>query len=231
MKDLKQNLDNVSARLRSACQAAGRSPAEVRLLAVSKRHSAESIRILNGYGQFAFGENIVREATEKQKELRDLDLEWHFVGPIQSNKTRVIAENFDWAQSVDRRKLLERLSNQRPDHLQPLCVCIQVNIDAEPQKSGVEVTGVRPLLEMAESLPGISPRGLMAIPRVSEPGGGSAFESFQRMRALFDECRAAGHDLDTLSMGMSADLEVAIAAGSTMVRIGTDIFGPREQNS
>lgn len=225
MNDLKENLDNVSSRLRRACEAAGRAPSEVRILAVSKRQPADKIRAVRALGQFAFGENIVQEALGKQKELGDLELEWHFIGPIQSNKTRDIAEHFDWAQSVDRLKLLRRLSDQRPEDLPPLNVCLQVNIDEEPQKAGVMADDTLSLAATAASLPRFRLRGLMAIPKLQSEKEGAAVESFQRMKALFDECRAAGHRLDTLSMGMSADMERAIRAGSTMVRIGTDIFG------
>lgn len=228
MNDLKQNLDKVSARIRQACEAAGRSPSAVRLLAVSKRQGAAKVRYLYGLGQRAFGENIVQEALAKQSELADLDIEWHFIGPIQSNKTADIAANFDWAQSVDREKLLRRLSEQRPEDLPPLNVCLQVNIDDEPQKAGAAAGATPALAEFAAGLPRIRLRGLMAIPALADGSGGAAGESFDRMKALFDECRAAGHDLDTLSMGMSADMERAIRAGSTMVRIGTDIFGARD---
>ena len=227
MKNLRENLDNVSARLRRACKAAGRSPAEVRILAVSKRHPAASIRALHALGQVAFGESLLQEAIAKQSELQDLQLEWHFIGTIQSNKTREIASHFDWAQSVDREKLLRRLSEQRPAGRPPLNICLQVNIDREQQKSGAAPEEMPELAQLAATLPGIRLRGLMAIPRVDSPSRGAARESFERMKALFDDCRAQGHEFDTLSMGMSADLEPAILAGSTMVRIGTDLFGKR----
>jgi len=225
MNNLKENLDNVSARLKRACEAAGRAASEVRIVAVSKRHPADSVRALHALGQVAFGENLVQEALTKQSELEDLDLDWHFIGSIQANKTREIARHFDWAQSVDREKLLRRLSDQRPAGLSPLNVCLQVNIDEEPQKSGAAPRDTLNLADLAASLPGIRLRGLMAIPRIDNTSGGAALESFERMKALFDDCRAQGHEFDTLSMGMSADLEPAIMAGSTMIRIGTDIFG------
>lgn len=231
MNDLKENLNNVSARLESACARAGRSPSEVRILAVSKRQPIARVRAVYALGQRAFGENVVQEALSRQSELRDLDIEWHFIGAIQSNKTADIAAHFDWAQSVDREKLLRRLSAQRPESLGPLNVCIQVNIDDEPQKAGAAPAEVPALADLAASLPRIRLRGLMAIPALQEISGGASMESFRRMRELFDQCRAAGRDFDTLSMGMSADLERAIMAGSTMVRVGTDIFGPREQGS
>lgn len=227
MNDLKENLDKVSSRLRRACEAAGRPVATVRLLAVSKRQRAQKVRVVHGLGQRAFAENIVQEALAKQSELTDLDIEWHFIGPIQSNKTADIAANFDWAQSVDREKLLRRLSDQRPQHLPPLNVCLQINIDDEPHKAGAAAHAAPALADLAAGLSGIRLRGLMAIPALADDSNGAATASFERMKALFDECRSAGHDLDTLSMGMSADMERAIMAGSTMVRIGTDIFGPR----
>lgn len=227
MNDLKENLDNVSSRLRRACEAAQRDASGVRVLAVSKRQPADKVRAVHALGHAAFGENIVQEALDKQKTLGDLALEWHFIGAIQSNKTAEIAANFDWAQSVDREKVLRRLSDQRPEHLTPLNVCLQINIDEEPQKSGAPADQAVPLAELAVRLPGVRLRGLMAIPRVQD-GDGASLRSFERMKALYDDCRAEGFDLDTLSMGMSADMERAIRAGSTMVRIGTDIFGPRE---
>jgi pyridoxal phosphate enzyme (YggS family) len=227
MNNLKENLDNVSSRVERACKAAGREVSEVRILAVSKRQPSEKIQTLNRYGQLAFGENIVTEALGKIGELDQLDLEWHFIGPIQSNKTREIAANFSWAQSVDREKLLRRLSDQRPAQLAPLNICIQVNIDNEPQKAGCRVDETAQLAEIATGLPGIRLRGLMAIPSMDENTGGATRESFERMKVLYDECRQAGYGFDTLSLGMSGDMEQAILAGSTMVRIGTDIFGPR----
>lgn len=227
MNDLKENLDNVSSRLRRACEAAQRDPSEVRILPVSKRQPTDRIRAVHALGHTAFGENIVQEALDKQKALDDLALEWHFIGAIQSNKTAEIAAHFDWVQSVDREKVLRRLSDQRPEHLPPLNLCLQINIDEEPQKSGAPADQAVSLAEMAVQLPGVRLRGLMTIPRVQD-GDGASVRSFERMKALYDDCRAAGFDLDTLSMGMSADMERAIRAGSTMVRIGTDIFGPRE---
>lgn len=227
MNDLSENLDNVSARLKRACEAAGREPSEVRILAVSKRHPADKIRSLYATGQLAFGENTLHEALDKQKQLSDLQIEWHFIGAIQSNKTREIAEHFSWAQGVDRDKVLRRLSQQRPAHLPALNVCLQVNIDNEPNKAGASAEDVPALAGFAVELPGIRLRGLMAIPALDAESGGAKSSSFERMKAIFDQLRSAGHDIDTLSMGMSADLERAIVAGSTMVRVGTDIFGKR----
>lgn len=229
MNNLKENLDNVSSRLTAACEAAGRVTDSVRLLAVSKRHPADKIQFLYEHGLRAFGENIVAEATEKRQALKNLDIEWHFIGPIQSNKTREIAATFAWVQSVDRIKILRRLSDQRPASLPPLNICLQVNIDGETQKAGCAPENTMELAESADALPNIRLRGLMAIPRYKTDLGGTDPVSFQKLKALYDECQAAGFQLDTLSMGMSADLEQAIASGSTMVRIGTDIFGKRPQ--
>lgn len=227
MNNLKENLNAVSARLEAACASADRPNSDVRLLAVSKRQPATAVRALEALGQRAFGENTVQEALKKQSQLADLGLEWHFIGTIQSNKTADIAAHFDWVQSVDRAKLLRRLSDQRPESLPTLNVCLQVNIDREAQKGGCLPEDTLDLAALASELPRIRLRGLMAIPAPVE-GGGAAQESFQRMKALFDDCRSAGYDLDTLSMGMSADMERAVGAGSTMVRVGTDIFGPRD---
>jgi len=226
MNDLKAKLDKVRARIASVCQKADRNPDSVSLLAVSKRHSASSIRTLVTAGQQHFGENYLQEAVEKQQLLADLDIIWHFIGPLQSNKTREVAEHFDWVQSVDKEKTLRRLSSQRPGKLPPLNICLQVNIDAEPQKSGAPVEAVHQLARLANELPGLKLRGLMAIPSVSAAGQTDS-NSLVKMKQIFESLRADGLELDTLSMGMSADLEPAITAGSTMVRIGTDLFGPR----
>lgn len=226
MNDLKAKLNKVRARIASACQTADRNPDSVSLLAVSKRHSANSIRTLFIAGQQHFGENYVQEALQKQQQLAELDIIWHFIGPLQSNKTREVAEHFGWVQSVDKEKTLRRLSSQRPENLPPLNICLQVNIDDEPQKSGAPIVAVVQLARLANELPGLKLRGLMAIPSVSAAGQTDS-NSFVRMKQLFESLRADGLELDTLSMGMSADLEPAIAAGSSMVRIGTDLFGPR----
>ena len=230
MNNLKENLDNVRARVATACESAGRACEDVRLLAVSKKHPAERIRALFGLGQRAFGENYVQEALAKQARLNDLDIEWHFIGPLQSNKTREVAEHFDWVQSADRPKILRRLSEQRPAGLPALSVCIQVNIDREPQKAGVLPESAAELARMALGLPGLRLRGLMTIPRMGDEEYDPS-DSYRRMNALFRELRDTGLDLDTLSMGMSADLEQAILHGSTMVRVGTDLLGPRPADS
>ncbi len=225
MNDLKAKLNDVRTRISVASQKAGRNPDSVSLVAVSKQHDANSIRSLFIAGQKHFGENYVQEALKKQQQLADLGIVWHFIGPLQSNKTREVAEHFDWVQSVDKEKTLLRLSSQRPEKLPPLNICLQVNIDDEPQKSGVPVDAVHDLARLANELPGLKLRGLMAIPSVSAEGQ-TDIDSFYRMKQLFELLRQ-DMELDTLSMGMSADLEPAIAAGTTMVRIGTDLFGAR----
>lgn len=226
MNESLQRLNLVRQRIEKACLASGRQPGEVSLLAVSKRHSAEKIMDLNNIGVVAFGENQLQEALAKQREIPDLDLQWHFIGTIQSNKTRAIAENFDWVQSVDRQKILQRLSIQRPEQMAPLDICLQVNIDREPQKAGASPEDIPALAEIASKLDRIRLRGLMALPRLTDVPA-QQHESFRRVRELFDALKAAGHAVDTLSMGMSADLEIAIDEGSTMVRVGTDLFGKR----
>ncbi|MDX1460515.1 MAG: YggS family pyridoxal phosphate-dependent enzyme [Xanthomonadales bacterium] len=224
-----QGLENVRQRLRNACVSADRDPASVRLLAVGKKHPASALREVFAAGQHRFGENTVQEALEKQQQLADLDIEWHFIGHIQSNKTREIAAHFDWVQSADREKVIRRLSGQRPKDQNPLSLCLQVNIDREPQKSGLAPEEVSDAAEWVATLPGLRLRGLMCIPRLSDDAQ-ALRDSFRRMRAMYDALRGRGLDVDTLSMGMSADLELAVEQGSTMVRVGTDIFGPRPQD-
>jgi pyridoxal phosphate enzyme (YggS family) len=226
MNNLKENLDNIRARIASACGAAGRQPGDVMLLAVSKRHAAARIRELHALGQRSFGENYVQEALAKQAELQDLDIEWHFIGPLQSNKTREAAGHFDWVQSADREKIVRRLSAQRPAELPMLNICIEVNIDREHQKSGVLPEDTAALAQLVQELPRIRLRGLMAIPRMGDDTHDPA-DSYRRMQQLYQDLLEAGFDMDTLSIGMSADLESAIAHGSTMVRVGTDLLGPR----
>ena len=226
MNDRLNRLEKTRSRIESACNRAAREPSEVRLLAVSKKQPAELIRIFFELGQTAFGENKAQEARQKQEQLKDLDIEWHFVGPVQSNKTRELAGHFHWIQSVDRLKILKRLAAQRPPDLPPLNICLQVNIDREAQKSGLPPGEVFEMAKLAAAMQNIRLRGLMAIPKQTDDDR-VARDSFRRMRHLFNELQAAGHELDTLSMGMSADLELAIEEGSTMVRIGTDLLGPR----
>jgi pyridoxal phosphate enzyme (YggS family) len=229
MNNLKLNLDNVRSRLDLACANAGRHPSEIRILAVSKKHPVGRIRDLHQLGQRAFGENYVQEALAKQALLGDLDVEWHFIGPLQSNKTREVAQNFHWVQSADRKKILRRLSAQRPESMPELNVCIQVNIDREEQKSGVVPEQLEELIQYADSLENLKVRGLMAIPKPAAADHDPA-DSYRRMQDLFLGLIASGLALDTLSMGMSADLELAVIHGSTMLRIGTSLMGPRDPN-
>ncbi len=230
MNNLKENLHNICSRVDSACSKAGRDPSEIAILAVSKKHGVDRILALYGLGQASFGENYVQEAVKKMAQLRDLDIEWHFIGPLQSNKTREAAQHFQWVQSVDRLKILRRLSDQRPAELAALNVCIQVNIDREPQKGGVMPEKVRELVHATLDLPHLSFRGLMTIPRMASAGHDSS-SSYERMNQLFNELLAEGVEMDTLSMGMSDDLESAIMHGSTMVRVGTALLGPRPESN
>ena len=223
-------LHAVQARIARAAAEAGRDAAEVRLLAASKTFDAAAVRDLAACGQHEFGENYLQEALEKQAALRDLPLEWHFIGPIQSNKTRAIAENFSWVHSVDRLKIAERLSAQRPAGLPPLQICIEVNVSGEASKGGVAPADLRALAEAVSRLPGLQLRGLMAIPAPT-PDRAAQRAAFRQVRELFDDLRARGHPLDTLSMGMSADLEAAILEGATIVRIGTALFGERTKHA
>ena len=232
MTTIARNLQQVRARIATACRAAGRAVEEVTLLAVSKTFGAPAVRQAFEAGQRAFGENYIQEGVEKIAALADLraELTWHCIGPIQSNKTRLVAEHFDWAHTVDRLKIAERLSAQRPPGLAPLQVCIQVNIDGGLSKSGVAPQDTLALARALAALPGLRLRGLMTIPEPA-PDFEAARAVHMRARALFDQLNAAGLGLDTLSMGMSADLEPAIAAGSTMVRVGSAIFGFRAAKS
>ena len=226
MTTIPGNLQHVRARIATACQGAGRGVEEVTLLAVSKTFGADAVRAAAAAGQRAFGENYIQEGVEKIAALRDLGLMWHCIGPIQSNKTRLVAEHFDWVHTVDRLKIAERLSAQRPADRPPLNVCIQVNIDGGANKSGVAPGDALALARAVAALPQLKLRGLMSIPEIA-PDFEAARELHASARALFDQLNADGLGLDTLSMGMSDDLEAAIAAGSTMVRVGTAIFGSR----
>ena len=230
MTTIARNLQDVRARIATACQLAGRNVEDVTLLAVSKTFGAEAVRTAAAAGQRAFGENYVQEGIDKIAQLRDLALEWHCIGPLQSNKTRPVAEHFDWVHTVDRLKIAERLSAQRPEGLAPLNVCIQVNIDGGPTKSGVAPADALALARAVAALPRLKLRGIMTIPEPA-PDFEAARAVHARARALFDQLNAEGLGLDTLSMGMSADLEAAVAAGSTMVRIGTAIFGVRARSA
>ena len=226
MTTISANLQAVLARISKAAANCGRSPEEIRLLAVSKTWPASCVLEAAGAGQRAFGENYVQEGADKVRETARLDLEWHFIGPLQSNKTRPVANAFDWVHGIDRLKIAERLSAQRDVHLPPLNVCIQVNVSGEDSKSGVAPDEVAALAQAVAGLPGLRLRGLMCIP---EPTEDTALlrARFAVLRRLRDELVAAGLALDTLSMGMSHDIEPAIAEGATIVRVGTAIFGER----
>ena len=230
------NLHLVRDRIHAACLAVGRDPASVRLLAVSKTFGAADVLEAVAAGQFAFGENYIAESVAKIAALRGGQgagetqaLEWHCIGPVQGNKTRLVAENFNWVQSLDRLRIAQRLSEQRPPDLPPLQVCLQVNVDGGANKSGLAPADVLGLAQEVDRLPRLVLRGLMTIP---EPAINfiAACALHSRARALFDQINATGvltAPMDTLSMGMTADLEAAIHAGSTMVRVGTAIFGGR----
>lgn len=226
MTTIESNLQLVRARIATACRASGRNVQDVALLAVSKTFGPEAVRAAHAFGQRAFGENYIQEAVDKMALLADLPIEWHCIGPIQSNKTRLVATHFDWAHTIDRLKTAERLSAQRPAGRAPLNVCVQVNVDGGANKSGVRPDEVLVLAQAVAGLPGLKLRGLMAIPEHA-PDFEAARAIHMRARALFDQLNAAGLGLDTLSLGMSADLEAAIAAGSTLVRVGSAIFGTR----
>lgn len=226
MTMIADNLSQVRARLTQACKQAGRDANAVTLLAVSKTFGADAVVQAHAAGQTAFGENYIQEAVDKMAALGHLPLQWHCIGPIQSNKTRLVAEHFHWVHTVDRLKIAQRLSEQRPPHLAPLQVCIQVNVDGGPTKSGVAPTDALALAQAVAALPGLQLRGLMCIPEPA-PDFVAACAVFTLARALFDSINGAGVRLDTLSMGMSNDLEAAVASGSTMVRVGSAIFGAR----
>lgn len=231
MSLISRNLQVVHDGIATAARRAGRNSDEVRLLAVSKTFGPEAILEAAQAGQTAFGENYLQEALDKMMALHALQpalrLEWHFIGPIQSNKTRAIAEHFDWVHSIEREKIAQRLSDQRPQHLPPLNVCLQINISGEASKSGATPEQAPQLARAIAGMPRLRLRGLMAIPEPADDGEQQRMP-FRRMRMLFDEMRAQGLAIDTLSMGMSADMGAAIAEGSTMVRVGTAIFGKRD---
>jgi hypothetical protein len=223
---ISENLQRVRQQIQIASVAAGRTAEAVKLLAVSKTMPAQAVREAYAAGQIAFGENYIQEGVDKRAELADLPLEWHCIGPIQSNKTKLVAENFAWAHSLDRLKIAERLSAQRPAHLPPLQVCLQVNVDGGANKSGVSPKDLLALAQAVAKLPQLKLRGLMTIPEPAE-NESAARAVHHQAKALFDSLNAAGLNVDTLSMGMTADLEAAIAEGSTCVRVGTAIFGLR----
>ncbi|SEO92718.1 YggS family pyridoxal phosphate-dependent enzyme [Aquisalimonas asiatica] len=228
MTETAERLAAVQARIRAAEAQYRRAAGSVTLLAVSKTKPVEAIRDAMAAGQSAFGENYVQEARDKQDALgADTTAEWHFIGPLQSNKTKLVAPHFDWVHSVEREKIARRLSEQRPDGLPPLNVCLQVNVSGEDSKSGVAPDHVPALADAVAALPRLRLRGLMCIPAPAE-GFDAQRAPFRALRELLESLQRSGLELDTLSMGMSGDLEAAVAEGSTMVRVGTDIFGPRD---
>lgn len=212
-----------------ACSAAGRDAADVTLVAVSKTQPADALRVLAQAGQVAFGENYLQEALTKQAALGDLPLQWHFIGPIQSNKTRDIAARFDWVHSVERLKIAQRLNDQRPAEAPPLSVCVQVNVSREASKSGCAPGELAALAAAIAELPRLRLRGLMAIPAPIAQSADPA-QPYRLLREAFEALRALGLPVDTLSMGMSDDFELAITHGATHVRVGSALFGPRPSN-
>jgi len=226
MATIAANLQGVTARIARAAAAAGRDPSAIALVAVSKTFPAGCVAEARAAGQRAFGENYVQEALAKQAALADGSLEWHFIGPIQSNKTRAIAEHFQWVHSVAREKIALRLAEARPQELGPLDICLQVNVSGETSKSGVAPEEVRQLAEAVRNLPRLRLRGLMAVPEPSDAVGLQR-RRFCGLRLLLEQLNAAGFGLDTLSMGMSQDLDAAVREGATIVRVGTAIFGER----
>jgi len=228
MATISSNIQQVRARIAQACDSARRPVQSVTLLCVSKTFGPDAVRAAHAAGERCFGENYVQEALDKIAALADLreSIEWHLIGPLQSNKTRVVAEQFDWVHSVDRLKIAQRLSEQRPAHLPPLQLCLQVNISGEASKSGLAPAEVSAVAQAVAALPRVVLRGLMAIP---EPAGSLQAQRapHRALRELLEEVRAQGLPLDTLSMGMSADLDAAILEGASIVRVGSAIFGAR----
>lgn len=226
MTNIAENIEALSQQIRDLERDSTRAEGSVSLLAVSKRHSTDSIRAAAACGQTDFGENYLQEAEAKIQKLADLGLNWHFIGPIQSNKTRGIAAAFDWVHSVDRLKIAQRLSDQRPQGKDPLNICVQVNVSQEESKSGVDFEEAAELCASIDGLPSIRLRGLMAIPAALETYDEQR-ACFRQLATLFKSLQMQHPDMDTLSMGMSNDFPAAIAEGSTMVRLGTAIFGAR----
>ncbi len=226
MPKILHNLQTIGSEIVQSCEAANRQSEDVQLLAVSKRHSADAIREAYAAGQRAFGENYVQEMLEKSQQLAELDIEWHFIGPLQSNKTKDVAVTASWVHTVDRLKIARRLSEQRPTHLPPLNICLQVNVNQEASKSGVALEEINELVEAVAQLPNLKLRGLMAIPESTTDVNKQRanFALLANAQAVLND---AGSSLDTLSMGMSGDMDAAIAEGATIVRIGTAIFGNR----
>ena len=228
MTPISANLQAVHARIAAAARAAGRDEKDISLLAVSKTWPAGHVREAAAAGQRAFGENYVQEGVAKVAELAPLGLDWHFIGPLQSNKTRPVAEHFDWVHSIERMKITERLAEQRPAGLAPLNVCLQVNVSGEASKSGCAPAEAIALAKAIAALPNLRLRGLMCIPEPVEDIQAQR-RPFRQLRELYEQLRGDGLPLDTLSMGMSHDIEAAIAEGATMVRVGTAIFGERQK--
>jgi len=226
MQDIENNLARIHREIEQAAAEYNRDSRDISLLAVSKKKRPVDLRCAYDCGQRDFGENFLQEAQAKMRELADLEIVWHFIGPVQSNKTRVLAESFDWVHCVDRPKIAQRLSNQRPESMPPLNVCIQVNIDLEASKSGVAVDDIVTLAESIGDLPNIRLRGLMAIP-APQFEFELQREAFAKLNQALQGLQQRGLDCDTLSMGMTHDMRAAIAEGSTLVRIGTAIFGER----
>lgn len=226
MTTITSALQAVKQRIESAALQAERVPQDIRLLAVSKTFPAEAVRAAFQAGQTAFGESYVQEAVSKIASLADLPLEWHFIGPLQSNKTRLVAEHFDWVHSVDRAKIADRLSAARPAELPPLQVCLEVNVSGEASKAGIAPQELEALAAYVRTLPHLQLRGLMAIPAATDDIALQK-QQFRTVHALLDELNRKNFQLDTLSMGMSNDLEAAIAEGATIVRVGSAIFGTR----
>lgn len=230
MKNIAERLAELQHNIRTLEQRYGRERGTVRLVAVSKTRSAEEIRAASGAGQHAFGENYLQEASGKIEVLGIPELEWHFIGPMQSNKTRLIAERFHWAHTVDRIKIAERLNAARPAQLPALNVCLQVNISGEHSKSGIAPRVAAELARAVCALPRLRLRGLMTLP-APVAGLDEQRAPFRQLRMLFEELRRSGMPLDTLSMGTTVDLEAAIAEGATLVRIGSAVFGPRRADA
>ena len=226
MSPIGKNLSNVRERIAAAADKAGRPAQDVELLAVSKTRPAEEILEPFQQGQKGFGESYIQEAVEKIQRLSSYPIQWHFIGRIQSNKTRLIAEHFDWVHSITSEKQLRRLDQQRPERLKPLRICIQIKLNDEESKAGIDLSLAAELLACADELPNIEPMGLMTLPAPATDFNDQR-RPFARLRQLRDQLRTASMPLPTLSMGMSGDLEAAIAEGATIVRIGTAIFGPR----
>ncbi len=226
MGNIADNLIKVQSRVAAALENSPNRSNKVQILAVSKQQPVDAIRELAALGVREFGENYLQDALPKLERLADLDLKWHFIGHIQTNKTRPVAQHFDWVHSVDRLKLARRLSDQRPEELAPLNVCVQVNISEEESKDGIAPAAAEQLARQITELPRLKLRGLMAVPRASSDFE-QQIQTFAQLKALFDRLNNNGMQLDTLSMGMSHDLEAAIAAGATMLRIGQALFGPR----